>query len=66
MEGTEIAREWRRFKDSDEGRKALNPYTLGGSSPRAHEYLENRLEVVFLEGIKAAERASNVPAPTGS
>lgn len=65
MEGHEIVRAWKEWLNSEEGRKASNPYTLGDSS-HSHRYLENRLHGAFEAGIRAAEDRQGISAATNS
>lgn len=55
MEGKTIVMEWKQWLDSEEGRKASDPQTLG-TTLSARQYLENRLERAFQAGIKAAAK----------
>lgn len=57
IEGRLIVKAWKAWKDSGDGRTALSPYTLSVNSTLSHEYLENRLELAFQAGVKAAEEA---------
>jgi hypothetical protein len=57
MEGPEIVIAWKAWLDSEEGRKAVDPYTLGATNG-ARQYLQNRLECAFQAGIKAAQSAA--------
>lgn len=56
MEGTKIVVAWKEWLDSEEGRNASDPTSLG-TSLSARQYLENRLNRAFHAGIKAAEKA---------
>jgi hypothetical protein len=54
MTGEQLAAKWKEWIQSDEGRKAANPETLG-TTLSARNYLENRLWHAFTAGAKAAE-----------
>jgi hypothetical protein len=55
MTGEQLSAAWKQWIESDEGRKASRPETLVVRDERARAYLENRLEVAFLAGARAAE-----------
>jgi len=59
--GSQIVAAWQEWLNSEDGRKAANPETLG-TSLSARQYLENRLNSAFQAGIRAAENAQHADA----
>jgi hypothetical protein len=52
MNGEQQAKAWKTYIESDEGKKASDPNTLG-STLSARNYLENRLWHAFNAGVQA-------------
>jgi len=56
MDGTKIAAAWKEWLDSEEGRKASDPTTIGAPLP-FRQYLEARLERAFQAGVRFGSNA---------
>lgn len=56
MDGTKIVAAWKEWLDSEEGRKASDPTTIGAPAT-FRQYLENRLERAFQAGVKFGANA---------
>ena len=56
MDGTKIAAAWKEWIDSEEGRKAADPTTIGAPLT-FRQYLENRLKRAFQAGVRFGSNA---------
>lgn len=55
MEGPQIVVAWKHWLESEEGKRASNPFSLPPGE-NARQYLKDRLESAFRAGIRAAEQ----------